>query len=297
MMQTKITSYLEINNNKKRKFIDSDLNIDVDFLTKKIMNMSVSSTTLYSYKYNYTKDKLIYKHPNINLFYDIKKESFYIKSDCYIAKGTLICIEEGIIGDLKHISFVLQNRKDIAKELHPRKTMDLFTSVNSLNFNEDELYNKIIHNSWEWKMNELPLQLQEKDICIICPFISKFNHSCIPNAFVRSVNISSYLTSNDNKSKDEIEYKGGIVVYAVNNINPDEEITVSYGFNVGHNLSLNFKDENDEDNNVFNWICECNKPVKERFSYFRKCYQEAKFWWNEDKDHVVQDIIQKHYNY
>jgi hypothetical protein len=283
MIQSKITSYLNLNQTKKRKKEDnyeSESESEYENLTKRIMSISLNSS--YSlYKYKYTTDKLNFKHNSIEAYYNTKSESFCIKAEKFIPKGTLLCIEEGIIGDLNHICFVLKNRTDIAKELYPRNTLDVFTSVANLNFNDSELCNKIIHNSWEWKMNNMPLRFKEDSTSILCPFICKFNHSCISNAFVRAITISELESA-----KDENEYKGGIIIYSVKNIQPGEEITVSYGFDVGHPV------ENEEDNNnVFNWTCECGKSEKERCLYFHKCYREAKFWWNEDKEYVGEHIL------
>ena len=294
MIQSKITSYLNskdnnimyLNQTKKRKKEDDyESESESENLSKRIMSISLNSS--YSiYKYKYTNDKLIFKHESIEAYYNTKNESFCIRAENFIPKGTLLCIEEGIIGDLNHICFVLKNRSDIAKELYPRNTLDVFTSVSNLDFNDNDLCKKIIHNSWEWKMNNMPLRFKEDSTSILCPFISKFNHSCFSNAFVKAITISDFEIKHD-KIVDDYEYKGGIVIYSVNNIEPGEEITVSYGFDTGHPV------KNKEDNNVFNWICECGKSEKDRCLYFHKCYREAKFWWNEDKEYVFE----KNYNY
>jgi hypothetical protein len=110
------------------------------------------------------------------------------------------------------------------------------------------------------------------------------------NAFVRAITVSSSLQEKD----ETVEYRGGIIIYSVNDIQPDEEITVSYGFNIGHPSEDEEYKKYEDNNDVFNWSCECGKSEKDRFLYFRRCYREAKFWWKEDEDHIHSNILLKY---
>ncbi len=313
MIQAKITSYLvdnhplinnQMNNKKRKNRADDELETG---LVKRICKLNISkqnSIPQNTIKNKVVTDFIVYKHENIDILLNVKKDSYSVIANKYIPAGTLLILENAIIGTNEYIYTVLNNRKDIIKELYPRNGSD------SLHFiPKENVVEKIIHNVWEWNDSKSPISLE--DMSALCPVISKFNHSCKPNAFTRCFSnkeIDEVEEVENAESKGTFEeYKGYLFVYSVSNILEGEEITISYGFNIGHSykqmMNSNNDDENmiidegllysEDDNEVFNWICHCNKSKKERFQYFRNAYREAKRYWEEDKDMLITLINNK----
>ncbi len=284
MIQTKITTYLNTNssitfNNKKRKIREDD-ELETG-LVKRInkLNLKQTNSEVDTIKNKITKDYIVYKHSDIDFIYNVKNDSYSVVANKYIPTGTLLIVENAIIGTNEYIYTVLNNRKELMKELYPRNSSDSYNFIQ-----KEKVMDKITHNVWEWNDSNSPISLE--DMSALCPAISKFNHSCKPNAFVRC------FSNKEEENNDKKEYKGYIFLYSVDNILENTEITVSYGFNIGHSYIKS--DESDiyedllysseEENEVFNWICKCGKSKKERFSYFRNAYKEAKQYWTEDKE-------------
>ena len=284
MLQTKITTYLNIVtfNNKKRKIRDDD-ELETG-LVKRInkLNLKPNNDKVDTIKNKITKDYIVYKHSDIDFIYNVKNDSYSVVANKYIPVGTLLILENAIIGTNEYIYTVLNNRKELVKELYPRNSSDSYNFIP-----KEKVMDKIHHNVWEWNDVKSPISLE--DMSALCPAISKFNHSCKPNAFVRC--FSNKEENEDEKEVLPIEYKGYIFIYSTSNILEGEEITVSYGFNIGHpyiRCDDSMIDEgllySDDENEVFNWICNCDKSKTERFSYFRNAYKEARRYWTEDKE-------------
>jgi len=295
MLQTKITSYLNITNtatscNKKRK-IREDEELETG-LVKRLNNLNLkhSDIKVEIIKNKIVNDYIIFKHQNIDFIYNIKNDSYSVVANKYIPIGTLLILENAIIGTNEYIFTILKNKNEIIKELYPRDICDSFNVLP-----KEKLMDKISHNVWEWNDTKSPMSLD--NMSALCPAISKFNHSCKPNAFVRC------FSNQEMKENENEQYKGYIYIYATSNILESTEITVSYGFNIGHSYlqNKNLKNESEEmdeteevdENGVFNWICKCNKDKKERFAYYRNAYKEAKQYWLEDKELLIQLINNK----
>ena len=290
MIQAKITSYLiddHLNNhqnNKKRKNREDD-ELETG-LVKRINRLNLKSNNNSVDKNKVTNDYIVYKNSDIDFIYNIKNDSYSVVANKYIPAGTLLILENAIIGTNEYIYTVLNNRKELIEELYPRNSNDSYNFIP-----KEKVMDKITHNVWEWNDAKSPISLE--DMSALCPAISKFNHSCKPNAFVRCFS-NKEIEEVENEIK---EYKGYIFIYSVDNILENSEITVSYGFNIGHTYIQNRNSNNEdnildedllysseEENEVFNWICNCGKSKKERFSYFRNAYKEAKRYWEEDKE-------------
>jgi hypothetical protein len=266
---------------------DTDSEDEANQLIKRIKSFDLN---LNQYLYKSVIDKIIYKNENIELRYNYNKKSFGVFSLNYIPAGSIICIEEGILGTHQYISSILQFRKDIAKELYPRKELDIFTSISELHFTNEDCSNKVNYNVWEWNSDDSPISYQNASI--LCPYISKFNHSCFPNAFVRSISsgkINEIKNNSINRINDDTNdnYKGYIIIYSIDNIKEGSEITVSYGFNIGHpSEDPEFK-EYEDNNSLFNWNCDCEKSERVRYLHYRFAYREAKKWLKEDMNDIA----------
>ena len=217
---------------------------------------SFHAFTLYGCtKYPYATDKLIFKHDLIDCFVDCQNTLSIYAGD-FISEGTLLCIEEGIIGSTPHIANVLTTRIDIAEELWPRDDFDFYEKVRS--------------NTWEYMDDLAPMSLQKKHA--LFPFASKFNHSCTPNAHVITCGLPLY----DN------EYVGGICVYAVKDIHNGQEVCVNYGYDVGHS-----------EDTVFSWSCQCGLDKKTRKRIMRETYDYVETCYKEDRDMIEQVCYDK----
>lgn len=284
----------------------SDSESDTEQLTKRIKSININKSL---YLYKPVSDYIIFKNQYLELRYDYTSKSFGVYANKFIPAGTILCIEKGILGSNEFISTVLQSRKDIAKELHPRNEIDIFTSTSELHFNKDQLAEKVMYNVWEWSLEDSPICYKKSSL--LCPFISKFNHSCFSNAYVRSLSskkikeikntqLNSIFVETDNSNKDEElmtenededEYNAYIVIYSVDNIKESDEITVSYGFNLGHPSEDPDYKVFEDNSSLFNWNCECGKSEKERYLHFRFAYREAKKWFLEDLNEIVQNYF------
>lgn len=296
------------NKNLKRKVkfcnLNSDSESDTEQLTKKIKNININKCF---YLYKPVLDHIKFKHSDLELRYNYDNKSFGIYATKNIAAGTILCIEKGILGSNEYISKVLESRKDIAKELYPRNELEIFTSNSELHFRNDQLINKTLYNVWEWNSDDSPICYQKSSL--LCPFVSKFNHNCFCNAFVRSISSKKIneLKMNhkiededdnkmkedvdDNKMKEDDEYNGYIIIYAIDNIKEGSEVTVSYGFNLGHPSEDPDYEQYEDKSELFDWICGCGKSEKERYLYFRFAYREAKRWCNEDFNEIAQNYF------
>lgn len=211
------------------------------------------------------KKKVLYRNDHICVMYDRVKDNFKMVATQFIPKGTLLCIEEAFIGSGPYLISILQHNRELAKELYPRKKEELHTPSSLLQYTTNQLIQKINHNAWDWYSEKTdPLSMQSASG--LCPYISKCNHSCTPNAFtLKIVNIRNIID----------EYTAGFVLYAVNDILEKEEVTISYGDTVGHLF---------EYYSTFSWKCNCNTTVSQRSELLSSHLKRCKRWWNQDKD-------------
>jgi len=213
------------------------------------------------------EDKIIFKHDFVVCCRD-GHGALGIYATGPIEEGTLLCMEEAIIGSTNYVATVLSHRLDIAEELYPRANFDF--------------HDKVCHNTWEYEDEAYaPFSLEKKHA--LCPYISKFNHHCSPNASVETVCISKHFYDNPEEASDN--YVGGIVVYAVQDIEEGEEIYVNYGWDIGHTNS----------NSTFNWKCNCGLNKKTRSGIVNRNWRFVNECYERDCDTLIDQYVTEHY--
>ena len=183
-------------------------------------------------------ESLEYKNSILLSIYRNKQVGVYTTKD--ITKGTLLCIENGLIGSPKELEIILEKKRNLSNHLCPRGR-------------KHNLKEKITHNSFDWFEKG---DIEEwKDKNLLCPFISTINHNCIPNTGV--TRFLKTLDEVDEELGEEIpEINGGLALYAVEDITKGSEITLSYDWTAGHGHS------------TFNWNCNCPHSLEERRKSF-----------------------------
>lgn len=219
--------------------------------------------------YDCTQESIIYKHDGV-VCCKTEDGKLAIYATEYLPEGTLLVFEQAVVGSNDYIKSCLMHRNDIAKELYPRNTEDLQCKIN--------------HNAWEWE-DDLYIPLHTTKTNAICPYISKFNHKCAPNAWVETLCISKFLYEEEYDAM--MNFMGGIVVYAVDDIEPGEEICINYGYQIGH----------EEINPNFAWKCDCTLTKKFRYKTSKTSYAKVvKFLTEHIEDDSIPDLIRGYYN-
>ena len=191
-------------------------------------------------------DFLYYIHPEVAVNYD--GNSYYVSAKSGIPKGSVLLIEQGLVETKDCIKSLMMQCQEIypyVAELYPRDINKYTTEL---------IDAKLMYNSWDWDNGKIGVFFQ----------MSKFNHSCDPNAFFAQIN--------------RLSTQGGlqvIVLIAVQDIYPNQEITIQYHTNAGHGCP------------VFNWKCDCHYTKRERKGIFR----EYMFLSREWRDHHLQSIL------
>jgi hypothetical protein len=169
--------------------------------------------------FNIYNKYLHYIHSDISFIYHRSQISTIATND--ISIGTLLMLEEGLIGTSNQIVKKMKNNEELNNLLYPRD-------------NIDNLMEKYNHNAFEW----------DKKTYALFYTISRLNHSCDPNLCVSEV---------------KIQKKDCFALFAIKDIKANEELCISYGWDIGH---VNSK--------IFNWKCDCNLTDKERKIIFNK---------------------------
>jgi SET domain-containing protein len=201
-------------------------------------------------------------HPNIYFTYDNNQISTIASEP--IDKGVLIILEEGIVGKTKEVVRKMSFNEDLNGLLYPRENTD---NKSDFEFNRQK-YN---YNAFEW--NE-----KEKTFALFYT-IRRINHRCNPNTFVIEV-----------PNKKQCLF----ALFTVKDIKQGEEISISYGENIGHS-----------NHTIFNWKCDCNLDNMQRLRLFTKnqksvadylkfeyhyldfllnCYHDDEEVWEEEND-------------
>uniref|UniRef100_A0A6C0HDP8 SET domain-containing protein n=1 Tax=viral metagenome TaxID=1070528 RepID=A0A6C0HDP8_9ZZZZ len=201
-------------------------------------------------------------HPNISFTYDNNQISTIASEP--IDKGVLIMLEEGIVGKTKEVIRKMSFNEDLNALLYPRENTD---NKSDFEFNRQK-YN---YNAFEW--NE-----KEKTFALFYT-ISRINHRCNPNSFVVEV----------------INHRKPLfALFTVKDIKQGDEISISYGEDIGHS-----------NHTIFNWKCECELDKIQRLKTFTKnqklasdylkfeyhyldfllnCYHDDEEVWEEEND-------------
>jgi len=171
---------------------------------------------------------------------------YYVKAISPIKAGTILLVERGLVQTKHAIArclYSLPQLQPYILDLYPRNTDLSETSLNS----------KIDHNCWDWEQNYIGLFFN----------LSKFNHSCCPNAFFM-----------DFPEQDGISSIKPIVLVSICDIEPNEEICIMYNSDAGHNSK------------IFDWKCFCEISDKARSGIFSESIQLAKLYIGEQTKYI-----------
>lgn len=287
MYKTKL-DYKSINRKRIREYIEDELcglckNIKLNY-----SNIDDNA--------NVFDKRVLYKHSSVRVRYRKDTDNYSMYTTEFIPDGTLLAIEKGYIGSIEYLSTLVKNNPKLAKELYPRS----LKSYDNVNIGYD-LYpesekkwlskQKILHNIWDYSDKEDNDPLNIVGTNILCPFLAKINHNCMPNSFVVKIVLSDLkkelLTSkhecNIQTEDFDIEYEGAFAIFATKDIAEGSEITTSYSYEVGHNNCEYFK-----------WQCDCGLNLKERKKIFNFNVSFAKHMWKKEKEYIKNFILSKY---
>jgi len=201
---------------------------------------------------------VIYKHDLVLPIYFPKSDYFGIYAKDNIPAGTMLVFEHAIVDYFDDLVEWVTDHTEISCDLYPRTEYSL-----------QSFKNKVSYNIWEWYEKGDPIEFKRQSA--LCPFISKFNHSCNPNAF------STRYTENCTVDN----FQGYFIIYATYDIKQGDEICVSYGWDVGHT------------NTHFNWKCDCGLNLRERSDIFVSNVKFVEHCLNEDRDHIYTQLNER----
>jgi hypothetical protein len=167
----------------------------------------------------------------LNELIAIKEEDGYKKviANHDIVSGTLLLIEHVYSGSLNDCYLLIRDNEYFYNVLHPRTNS--WEKEKNNNDNSEVSLEKTVYNCIGKNLDNV----------FIGDYMSKFNHACVPN--------SIFFSAISKKYNDLIVHY--IAVCSTSNIKKDEEITIHYGFDRGHNSSDDF-------------TCLCGKIKEER---------------------------------
>lgn len=185
---------------------------------------------------------MIFQSPHFKVIKDGNYASVLVSEN--ICRGDILLIEHAIVSDdiAKVVNIVNQN-SSMYDKLCPRD-LDLVKCV-------DIATKKVASNMF-----------RTDDLYALGKQVSMINHGCSPNAMVTYTHIRGF--------KIPISF---MIVYAIEDICADEEVTIMYGSNVGH-----------DSNEYHNFQCDCGKSLDERSAKFNsiKCLRVDRELDNED---------------
>jgi hypothetical protein len=194
-------------------------------------------------------ENVIYRHPNLRVVYQTDKDSYGVYAEDKINIGEIIVFERAIVDTHSNLELYVEQNPDIANQLYPRNSK----------LTCHEIRDKIDYNVWDWydKKEGDPIEL--KRCSALFTLLSKFNHSCDPNAFV----IREVLNS------DIDQYDGYFALMCVRPISAGDEICLTYGIDSGH------------ESTHFNWFCTCWRDEETRRTLFEEAYNRAEESWKK----------------
>lgn len=161
----------------------------------------------------------VYQNPSIYVKDENDYKSVCTKNDIYF--GEIVLIEHVFTNKINVCSTIIEHNKYLFDQYYPRcHQSDNMTEI---------VQNKRLANNFTYDDN----------MNTLTDFITKFNHSCTPNCM--TIMKSDYKMENTNITFLEI--------YAVRNIPPDTELTISYGPKSAHERDFE---------------CTCGKTLQER---------------------------------
>lgn len=169
---------------------------------------------------------LLYKNNSIEI---INLNNYYsIKSINSIPSNTLLLLEHSLssLTSINNIINIVNQNKDLYSFLCPRE-------INYNNKNNNISINKVTSNIFQYNQ-----------LYILNKYISCLNHSCLCNCLIL------YTIINNNLNIPIVFMS----VYSIRDINKDEELTIMYGVNIGH----------DENNKYHHFSCNCGLTKEER---------------------------------
>jgi len=200
-------------------------------------------------------------HPHISFNYNEKTKQISTTAINPIDNGTLILLEEGIVGTTKQVIRQMSKEEELNNLLYPREN----------NSDLDIIRKKYNHNAFEWDEKQKTYGLFYT--------ISRINHNCDPNVFVVEVtNLGKPL----------------FAVFSIKDIKKGDEIMLSYGDDVGHSNHTIFNWKCDCGLTDIERKKTFNKAQKSAHDYLKfeyhyltfllNCYQDDEEVWEEEND-------------
>jgi hypothetical protein len=214
---------------------------------------------------HYFNKYIVYQYSHLERYYDNVSGQFSMIASEYIPEGTLLIVEEAILGRRKNIETLLAKDKELTEQLYPR---------------EGTIQDKVNHNCWQWAEKSDEEYIKRSFPICISYEISKFNHSCVPNSFAVRMIL-------ENKDEDYVlRYTDCMGVYTVENIEKGAEITLSYGWDIGHTKCK-----------TWNWTCNCNNDLHKIKQIFNNNSHKVQNFFNEDKKFIESIEKEKYENF
>jgi len=215
-----------------------------------------------------------FKHLDVESVYFPTKDRYGLYAYDDLEVGTLILVEDGIIGTEKIVQEKIIKLPDIYKELYPRNTIDA-THLGSIALKK-QTREKVWYNSFEWYDYGDSKEIREFQT--ILPFLSRCNHSCKPNIDIVRYLYSDY--SQNNLSRTKNIWHGGFAVYITKKVHAGDELFISYGTDTGHSSDSHF-----------DWTCECGLSKEDREDLYTVSNKMAYEFWTEDKEYVFDEYL------
>jgi SET domain len=185
---------------------------------------------------------VLFKNEKVTVNYDNDKDYYSIIANHDIEIGTFIVLEHVISkNDQTDIYTCMMKDDDLFNYLYPRKidTSDADELFNELNKSKDSEpidYDSFV-KSYKVQLKIMNNIFMFNEKYVLCNFISKFNHSCIPNC---------HMDCADNV-KDNMFYG----IWTHRRIKKNEELTIDYcqSANITHHNNMK---------EVMQWSCNCS---------------------------------------
>lgn len=169
----------------------------------------------------------VYQNPGVDIRFIV--DYGCIKANRKIFRGDLILVEQVLAArDATSIVNIVSQNDSLFIDLCPRKTDELKNVGNAAN--------KVASNMF-----------RTNDVYALGRTISMINHSCTPNSLCTFTHFKGFDIP--------ITF---IIIYAINDINAEDEVSIMYSPSVGH-----------VENDYHNFTCNCTKTTTQRETTIR----------------------------